>query len=214
MNRVSIQPYVVSPTENRKQVSRFATSQQYATIDPENEAYHPRSSPEKQNKYLWAHVFTQCAQTLLNQHGSDSHGGLANATRPEISAVQSYEAIQVQETVPNSFEPPQRRAFQACVFCAMLHWSETLHREYIAGDRCSIPSPGEVAKCLSAEWYSKAWPDIPREEIMASAVDFPHLDDDGLAMTSTKVLMHKRRVPDAALQGDVPVCVCRDCRAG
>ena len=47
---------------------------------------------------------------------------------------------------------------------------------------------------------------------MASAVDFPHETEDCADVMSTKVLMHKRRVPDGALKGEVPVCVCRDCR--
>ena len=128
INRISIQPYVVSPTENRKQVSRFATSQQYATIDPENEAHQPRTCHDKQKRYLWASVFKQCAQALLEQASGDMLGALAT-TRPELSAVQRYEAAQLQETATANQELPRRRAFQACVFCAMLHWSETLHRE-------------------------------------------------------------------------------------
>ena len=47
---------------------------------------------------------------------------------------------------------------------------------------------------------------------MASAVDFPHKDAAG-ELTTTKILLHKRRVPSQALAGDVPVDVCSDCRA-
>ena len=191
---------------------RFATSQQYATIDPENEPYQPRPCLQTQNKYLWANVFKQCASTVLSQSGVERR--VASATQPELSAVQRYEAGQFTDAEPNAKEPLRTRAFQACVFCAMLHWSETLHREYLTGDRCTISEPKKVADMLSAKWYCDRWPSIPREEVMASAVDFPHPDDDGLSMTSTKVLMHKRRVPEGALRGEVPVCVCSDCRDG
>ena len=46
---------------------------------------------------------------------------------------------------------------------------------------------------------------------MASAIDFPHFDADG-AETSTKILLHRRRVPPEALTGETPVNVCDDCR--
>jgi hypothetical protein len=108
-------------------------------------------------------------------------------------------------------EPLQPRAFQACVFCAMLHWSETLCREYLVGAKCTIPSPRLVADLLDVKWYGDAWKLIPLEELEASAVDFPHPTEDDSGVTTTKVLMHKRRVPSEALAGEVPVCVCRDC---
>ena len=103
INRLSIQPYEVSPTENRKQVFRFATSQQYATIDPENEPYQPRPCLQTQNKYLWANVFKQCASTVLNQSGVERR--VASATQPELSAVQRYEAGQFTDAEPNAKEP-------------------------------------------------------------------------------------------------------------
>ena len=46
---------------------------------------------------------------------------------------------------------------------------------------------------------------------MASATDFPHVDAEG-AETSTKILLHRRRVPPGALTGEAPVNVCNDCR--
>ena len=60
---------------------------------------------------------------------------------------------------------------------------------------------------LSADWYHEQWPRIPKEELEASSVDFPHQDPDG-SQTTTKVLMHKRRVSTQALTGDAPVDVC------
>ena len=141
MNRLSIQPYVVSPTEKRKVIKRFATSQQFATIDPENEAYQPRLPRETQHQMLWAAVFKQCAQHGFEQGRGAATAGAKSATLAELSAVQRYEATFL--TPPATAQPSQQaRAFQACVFCAMLHWSETLCREYLAGPKCSLPTLG------------------------------------------------------------------------
>ena len=93
----------------------------------------------------------------------------------------------------------------------MQQWSENLHSEFLVGDKCTIKDRAMFADCLSAEWYHQRWPLIPRDELMTSAVDFPHADSEG-APTSTKILLHKRRVPQEALEGDVPVKVCDDCR--
>ena len=102
------------------------------------------------------------------------------------------------------------RAFQACVCCATQQWSENLRHEFLVGDKCTIKDRAKFAECLSAEWYQQRWPLIPHEELMASAVDFPHEDADG-APTSTKILLHKRRVPPEALEGTSAVKVCDDC---
>ena len=67
-----------------------------------------------------------------------------------------------------------------------------------------------MAELLSAEWYKSQWPLIPAAEIDSSAVDLPHLDANECP-TSTKVLMHKRRVPAAALVGAATVKACSDC---
>ncbi|CAK0911448.1 unnamed protein product, partial [Prorocentrum cordatum] len=74
------------------------------------------------------------------------------------------------------------RAFKACVCCAMQQWSENLHSEYLVGDKCTIKDRAQFADCLSG------------------------------SPTSTKILLHKRRVPPEALEGKVPVKVCEDCR--
>ena len=107
--------------------------------------------------------------------------------------------------------PPPLRAYKACVFCAMQQWSENLTDEYLAGPQCTIPSKGLVAQLLFAEWCASQWPLIPREELMASAVDLPHEAQDG-SCTTTKVLMHKRRVSADALAGTDTVCVCASCK--
>ena len=210
MNRLSIQPYVVSPTEKRKVVKRFATSQQFATIDPENEPYQPRLPRETQHQVLWAAVFKECAQHELEQDRGTATAGAKSATLAELSAVQRYESTFLAQA-GTAQETQQGRAFQACVFCAMLHWSETLSREYLTGPKCSLPTPLAVASLLSVDTYHEKWPNIPRAELIASAVDFPH-EPDSTGATTTKVLLHKRRVSAEALTGGATVCVCRDCR--
>ena len=85
-----------------------------------------------------------------------------------------------------------------------------MRQVYIAGPSCFMKSPAMVAELLSADWYKKEWPLIPAEELDASAVDLPHKAPDGQA-TTTKVLMHKRRVSRAACEGKEPVWCCAHC---
>jgi hypothetical protein len=153
-----------------------AISQQYATIGPENEAYQPRPCLQTQNKYLWANVFKQCASTVLNHSGVGRR--VASATQYQRCRGTRQGSPLMRSQMPRNL---RTRAFQACVFRAMLRWFETLHREYLTGDRHTISEPKKVANMLSAKWYCDRWPSIPREEVMASAVDFPHPDDDGLS---------------------------------
>ena len=42
----------------------------------------------------------------------------------------------------------EHRAFKACVCCAMLHWSENLYSEYLAGPLCTIQDRAKFAKTL------------------------------------------------------------------
>ena len=73
-----------------------------------------------------------------------------------------------------------------------------------------MKNPAAVADILSASRYHDAWPLIPWDHLLASALDLLHLDSEG-NQTSTKVLMHKRRVPASALTGDDQVNVCEQC---
>ena len=111
------------------------------------------------------------------------------------------------ECLPEKHPP---RQFVACVFCALLRWSEEQRQVYIAGPWCFMKSPRLVAELLSAAAYAEAWPLIPREELDASAVALPHQDRFGQA-TTTMVLMHKRRVTQSALDGEATSWVCADC---
>ena len=56
-----------------------------------------------------------------------------------------------------------------------------------------MKNPAKVAELLSADWYKEQWPRIPPEELDASSVALPHMASDGVTLTATKVLMHKRR---------------------
>ena len=78
INRTSLAPYVVSPTEKRKVVSRFSISQQFATIDPENERYAAPPPIEVQKLQFWRAVAGWCACHVKSQ----SSGRLAPPTDP------------------------------------------------------------------------------------------------------------------------------------
>ena len=60
------------------------------------------------------------------------------------------------------------RKFSACVFCAMMLWSEML-----SGPNSFMKNPRAVAEKLSADRYHENWVRIPIEKLYASSVDFP-----------------------------------------
>ena len=99
------------------------------------------------------------------------------------------------------------RARCVCVFGSRLHWYEELSWEFLAGDRCFMKSPGSVAKLLSWAVHHEQLPDIPAEELRASAVRLRIGSND----TSQFVLVHKRRVSEAQASGERPALVCEDC---
>ena len=80
-----------------------------------------------------------------------------------------------------------------------------MQQKYIAGEQCFMAMPGKVAQLLSVERYLELFPLIPQDNIYASAVDLPHDD------MYTPVLMHKRRITQAALKGMEKVNVCAQC---
>lgn len=97
----------------------------------------------------------------------------------------------------------------ACVFCARKHWREELHEVFLAGPDCFMESPAEVAKLLHWKAYHQHWPDIPEEELKASAVKLRIGDTE--PREYQLVLLHKRRVSQAQADGDEKVFVCSDC---
>ena len=138
----------------------------------------------------------------------DAIGVHAPTPMPGILQEKPVRKYEIQQSREWARRP---RQFVACVFCALLSWSEELHRCHLAGPHCFMQSPHLVAELLKTEHYSEAWPLIPRAELDASSVLLPHLDAAG-EETSTLVLMHKRRVPNSALTGETTVCVCTPCR--
>ncbi|CAK0814408.1 unnamed protein product, partial [Prorocentrum cordatum] len=197
--RCELEPYQPSPTEERQVVARFHISQCCATVDPVDEPFVPKPEPEVQMQLLHAEIIGRII-------GKIGQGGPAEEI--SLQAAGAAEAAARAQAACQAREP---RAFQACVCCAMQQWSENLHSEFLVGDKCTIKDRAQFADCLSAEWYHQRWPLIPRDELMSSAVDFPHDDCEG-SPTSTKILLHRRRVPPEALEGKVPVKVRDDCR--
>jgi hypothetical protein len=102
-----------------------------------------------------------------------------------------------------------RRSRCACVFCAMLMWREELYEVYLAGPDCFMKAPGEVAKLLHWKTYHQHWPDIPEEELKASAVNLRV--GDSRPPEYQLLLLHKRRVSQAQAEGDEKAFVCSDC---
>ena len=208
--RAELEPYIPTPTESRAVVRRFAQSQQFATCEPENEPYQPRPSLDTQESFLWAELFQRAAAHL---RGTDVPADVRALCEREVVTVLKLQARCVEKS-QGCTQPPlrARRAFTACVVCAMMSWSETLYKEYIAGPSSTIPDRAGVADLLDVERYKSRWPDIPTEELVASCVGFPFVDDEGNDV-SKEVLLHKRRVPEAALKGEADVPICAHCRS-
>ena len=96
---------------------------------------------------------------------------------------------------PAGLLPDERwapRALQACVFCTRRQWQEDTHQVFLSGPHCFMKNPKAVAEMLAWERYRAAWPDIPAEELQASAVSLPV----GVANEERSLLLHKRRVDD------------------
>ena len=106
--------------------------------------------------------------------------------------------------LPEERWTPRHRT--ACVFCARLHWREEIHDRFISGPKCFMEKPDKVWRLLAVDRYHERWPLIPLEELQASAVNM-----GATGSHANYVLLHKRRVSDAARQGTEPVPVCADC---
>ena len=63
------------------------------------------------------------------------------------------------------------RARSACVFCARTYWTEELTSCFLAGAQCFMKSPTKVVALSDWRVYRAQWPDIPTEELQASAVN-------------------------------------------
>ena len=96
----------------------------------------------------------------------------------------------------------ETRRMLACVCCARMYWSEEMERRHLAGLHADwLRNPSEVWGLLSVDSYRSRAPLIPLEELEASAV----------SMSGVMVLLHKRRCPEAVLNGTVAAQWCREC---
>ena len=188
------QPHVVSPQEMRRVVEAMAECYHHATVLPQAAPEAARLPLAEQQEALWQRLTTAA--------------GAQQSPAPEPAPYEPSSAAAAQAFA----ERKAPRRFRACVVCALLHWSEELQAVYLAGEHCFMSNPAAVARLLSAAWYAECWPRIPWPELEASAVDLPHPDPDSPEeMTSTKVLLHKRRIPESALEGQESVCACALC---
>lgn len=64
-----------------------------------------------------------------------------------------------------------------------------------------MQNPALVAELLAWEAYHSSWPDIPENELRASAVSLPI----GCSRAERLVLLHKRRVNEEQRRGMEPV---------
>ena len=111
---------------------------------------------------------------------------------------------------PAGLPPDERwapRALQACVFCSRRLWQEDTRLVFLSGVHCFMKNPKAVADMLAWERYHAAWPDIPAEELKASAVSLPV----GVANDERLLLLHKRRVDDEQRRGVKEAFTCQDC---
>ena len=207
----SLQPHTVTRQEGRAVVVNCSRSYESATMKPENEAYKAPLDLEVQRRLLWEKLFRALSEGL---QAADSCFGEVQLPPLTLQHGEPIECASPEDQGPRDHvverTPIEPRCFAACVFCAMLHWSETLRRVFVAGPESFMQSPHKVAALLAADWYHEQWPRIPQDELYASAVDLPHKTADG-SETTTKVLMHKRRVTRAALRGEDRVYVCETC---
>ena len=169
-------PYVISPTEKRGCVEHFAAVQQQAVCVAEDEPYVHLPCRESQRKQLWAFLYETCCHEAVADTMGIHAARLIEAKTWACVGNGKTDGPDLNGAVTaRSHEP---RGFEACVFCAMLHWSEQLKDVYIAGEQCLMKNPSAVADLVSVDCYSEQWPLIPRAELDASAVDFPYKVDD------------------------------------
>ena len=166
---------------------------------PENEPYDEFGAEEIQAGIFWSHIFVEIASRHVDKN--------IEIPGDALTAVLKFRQDNMAKETQRGRKHERRpRRFTACVFCALLDWSETRVQANIK----DMHKPADVAWLLSADWYHKQWPLIPLDELYSSAVDFPHKAPEG-SMTTMKVLMHKRRVSEQALAGEAPLDVCLPC---
>ena len=174
-------PYVTSPTEKRGCVEQFAAVQQHAVSVAEDEPYVKLPDEAWQRKQFWAYLYETCASKAAASATTGPDASIVKAKLWASAGAETPERPHLDGAVYQT--ATESRSFEACVFCAMLHWSEHLSHHHLVGPKCTMPNPAAVAELLSVDWYSAQWPLIPVAELEASAVDFPYQCENGQWMT-------------------------------
>jgi len=214
-------PHLVTAAEKRRVVANFSSRYQHAAPSGRHELSEAGAGPgvepvEPSYPRFWCELY----RALAARHEADPQDLQGVATleatldrgdRPKGSRTATD--TEAGDAPPAAAaQPPQLRKYLACAFCALQYWNDELSLEFIAGDDSFMDAPAKVAALLSADWYKEQWPLIPPEELDASSVDLPYLAEDKVTLVTTKVLMHKRRVPEGACAGTERVPVCRECK--
>ena len=117
-------PYVISPTEKRGCVEHFAAVQQQAVCVAEDEPHMKLPAQEWQRRQLWAYLYETCGNETEAETMSNYAAKLVEAKTWASAGIEEPHEPDLNGAVyVRSHEP---RSFEACVFCAMLHWSEQL----------------------------------------------------------------------------------------
>ena len=130
-------PHVVTASEKRRVIDNFHRSYRTATMPGgEDDDDRPLPCPEP-------------GRHCLQQHLLEAVAAPASSREPEEEPLAEENA----ECLPEECQP---RQFVACVFCALLRWSEEQRQAYIAGPWCFMKSPRLVSELLSANAYAEA----------------------------------------------------------
>ena len=135
-------PYVISPTEKRGCVEHFAAVQQQAVCVAEDEPHMKLPAQEWQRRQLWAYLYETCGNGAEAETMSDYTAKLVEAKTWASAAIKESDGPDLTGAV--YVKSHEARSFEACVFCAMLHWSEQLKNVYIAGEHCKMKNPAAV----------------------------------------------------------------------
>jgi len=137
-------PYVISPTEKRGCVEHFAAVQQQATSVAEDEPYVELPDQEWQRKQFWAYLYETC--------GNDAAAAPTTASETKVVEAKLWASVGTEATEGPDLngavyqKTNECRSFEACVFCAMLSWSEHLARLHLVVlcVQCHIQPPSLI----------------------------------------------------------------------
>ena len=150
----SMSAYFVSPTEKRSCIEHCAQIQQEALLIPEDDAAVDLPDEAIQRKQLWSYLCHTCADKskASQSPANENVGKLCYAQEWADAGTDFSKQPDLQAPLPHKCKTG--RCFIACVFCAMLHWSEQLASLHLCGPQCTMKNPAAVADLLCVEWYS------------------------------------------------------------